>query len=217
MDEHHPNRDAADDPKANGPDDPAADLVAYLDGELERASNAAVESTISRDPAVRAEVDSLKKTWDLLDFLPRPDPSPHFTEKTLSKLDPIRKIPSGTLQTLPSNSSGQTAKTARSSTGTARMESARRSLQRRLLLAATCLLAIGVAAGAGYFGRALVVNRLLNPMDQQEQDARILTDRRLLQNLPLYRNVDDIEFLKALDQPELFGEEQSTPLNEGPK
>ena len=29
------------------------------------------------------EVDALKKTWDLLDFLPQKEPSRHFTERTL--------------------------------------------------------------------------------------------------------------------------------------
>lgn len=63
-----------------------SDLIAYLDGELDGEAARAVEARISRDPAVRAEADSLKRTWDLLDYLPRPEPSPNFTHRTLDKL-----------------------------------------------------------------------------------------------------------------------------------
>src|SRR5207248_669373 len=63
-----------------------SDLIAYLDGELEGEAARAVEARISRDPAVRAEAESLKRTWDLLDYLPRPEPAPNFTHRTLDKL-----------------------------------------------------------------------------------------------------------------------------------
>ena len=54
-----------------------ADLVAWLDGELE-------------GEAARAEADALRKTWELLDYLPRPEPSASFTHRTLSRLAPAR-------------------------------------------------------------------------------------------------------------------------------
>lgn len=63
-----------------------SDLIAYLDGELEGEAARAVEARISRDPAVRAEAETLKRTWDMLDYLPRPEPSPNFTHRTLDKL-----------------------------------------------------------------------------------------------------------------------------------
>src|SRR4051794_1130478 len=68
-----------------------ADLVAYLDGELTGEAARAVEARISLDPRVRAEAETLKRTWDLLDFLPRPEPSPSFTQRTLSKVAPVRR------------------------------------------------------------------------------------------------------------------------------
>ena len=63
-----------------------ADLIAYLDGELDGEAARAIEARISREPAVRAEAESLKRTWDMLDYLPRPEPSPSFTHRTLDKL-----------------------------------------------------------------------------------------------------------------------------------
>src|SRR4051812_16621241 len=62
-----------------------AELVAYLDGELSGDRARALEARLSLDPTARAEADALKRTWDLLDFLPRPEPSPSFTQKTLSR------------------------------------------------------------------------------------------------------------------------------------
>jgi hypothetical protein len=65
-----------------------ADLVAYLDGELSGEAAQAMEAKISLDPRMRAEAESLKKAWDLLDFLPKPpEVTSQFTERTLSRLD----------------------------------------------------------------------------------------------------------------------------------
>jgi anti-sigma factor RsiW len=63
-----------------------ADLVAYLDGELHGDAARAIEAKMSLRPDVRAEAQSLKRAWDLLDFLPRPEPTSQFTERTLSRL-----------------------------------------------------------------------------------------------------------------------------------
>lgn len=67
-----------------------ADLVAYLDGELDDEAARALEAKLSLNPAARAEADALRRTWDLLDFLPRSQPSPSFTNRTLDCLSPVR-------------------------------------------------------------------------------------------------------------------------------
>lgn len=67
-----------------------ADLVAYLDGELESADARALEAKLSLNPAARTEADTLRRTWELLDHLPRSQPSPTFTHRTLERLSPIR-------------------------------------------------------------------------------------------------------------------------------
>jgi anti-sigma factor RsiW len=66
------------------------DLVAFLDGELTGEEARAIERRLSLDPTARAEADTLRRTWDLLDFLPRPEPSASFTEKTLTRLSSVR-------------------------------------------------------------------------------------------------------------------------------
>jgi anti-sigma factor RsiW len=63
-----------------------ATLVAYLDGELNEEASQEFEARLSREPALRAEADALKKTWELLDYLPRPEPSGAFTHRTLERL-----------------------------------------------------------------------------------------------------------------------------------
>jgi anti-sigma factor RsiW len=67
-------------------EDERADLVAYLDGEMDEESAQAFEARLSREPALRSEADALKKTWELLDYLPRPEPSGGFTHRTLERL-----------------------------------------------------------------------------------------------------------------------------------
>lgn len=71
---------------ANLSEEDRATLVAYLDGELDEPATAALEAKLSRDPSLRAEADALKKTWELLDYLPRAEPSPSFTHRTLERL-----------------------------------------------------------------------------------------------------------------------------------
>jgi hypothetical protein len=65
------------------------DLIAYLDGEADPATAVRVEAEIAHDPTARAKAAALKKTFDLLDYLPKPQPSQAFTTKTLTKLDAV--------------------------------------------------------------------------------------------------------------------------------
>jgi anti-sigma factor RsiW len=191
----------------DGADGLTEEIVAFLDGELDAPANEAVGAKISLDPTARAEADALKRAWDLLDYLPRPEPSPNFTERTLSQIAPARppESPSGPA---PARSGGTRAAVLPAIP-------VRRSPGRRALAAAVWLLVAAAAGFAGYFGRARVVEHMRH-LDQQEQDARILSDRRLLRDLPNYRYVDDLAFLQALDSPDLFGDETSPPP-EGPK
>jgi anti-sigma factor RsiW len=67
-----------------------ANLVAYLDGELRGPAAAALEAKISLHPAARAEAEGLRRTWELLDHLPRPGPSLQFTQMTLERISAQR-------------------------------------------------------------------------------------------------------------------------------
>src|SRR5882724_4743238 len=67
-------------------DEDRANLVAFLDGELDEATAHALESKLSLDPLARAEADALRRTWELLDYLPKPEPSTDFTNRTLERL-----------------------------------------------------------------------------------------------------------------------------------
>src|SRR4051812_27099707 len=63
-----------------------ANLVAYLDGELDDAAAQELEAKINTEPQMRLEADTLKRTWELLDYLPKPEPSPTFTHRILERL-----------------------------------------------------------------------------------------------------------------------------------
>jgi anti-sigma factor RsiW len=71
-------------------EDEHAELVAYLDGELTDQAAHGVESRLNQDPQARAEANALKQTWDLLDYLPRPEPSPNFTTRTVERVSALR-------------------------------------------------------------------------------------------------------------------------------
>ncbi len=59
-------------------------LVAYLDGELPDPETRALATKLTQSTSARREVDALERTWELLDYLPRPQASGALTERTLS-------------------------------------------------------------------------------------------------------------------------------------
>jgi ferric-dicitrate binding protein FerR (iron transport regulator) len=150
-----------------------ADLVAYLDGELGGEAARALEAKLSLDPAARAEADALRRTWELLDFLPRSQPSLRFTHRTLERLSPLRA-----------------------------------DEQRRRHRWRTCGLGLGWAAAllaagwAGYAG----FNWLL---PREPGERQLLQDLRIIENKRLYDRIEDLDFWRALDAPDLFGDEAS--------
>lgn len=61
-----------------------ANLVALIDGELTEAEARALSTKLTQSATARREVELLKKTWDILDELPRPAVDDQFHERTLS-------------------------------------------------------------------------------------------------------------------------------------
>jgi len=164
------------------------ELVAYLDGELDPKASEAFATRLSLDPKLRAEADALQRAWDILDVLPRPQPSSTFATRTLSQVIPIPAA-SGT-QVVPYPGQAFPSAALR----------ARRPGAGFWLTSAAVVLA---AAVGGYFG-----HRALAPAPKSATPDPPLEDVTLMKNLRLYRNVDDMDYLKKLDAPELFGEEE---------
>jgi hypothetical protein len=67
-------------------------LIAYLDGELDGQAARSVELRLSRDARLRAEAESLGRTWQLLDYLPRPEPTANFASRTLERVSSLRPV-----------------------------------------------------------------------------------------------------------------------------
>jgi hypothetical protein len=64
-----------------------ANLVAYLDGELADAEARAIATKLAHSATARREVEALEKTWDLLEYLPKPKASEDFTARTLTEIE----------------------------------------------------------------------------------------------------------------------------------
>jgi anti-sigma factor RsiW len=158
-----------------------AELVAFLDGELHGEEARAIEARLGRDPALRAEADSLKRAWDLLDFLPQPEPSPSFTEKTLSRIEPA----------------GLPRRSAALPSGVSLAGSAPWG---RVALGVGWAAALLLAGWLGYRAYGWVSPR-------EPGDAELVRDLRVIENKRLYDLVDDVSFLEQLDHPDLFGDD----------
>jgi len=163
-------------------EDERAELVAFLDGELTDAEARTVEARINVEPAYRAEAQSLDRAWKMLDYLPKPEPTPQFTERTLSRIAPgpatrTRKPPPH-----PGKKGPWFWPTA----------------------AFAWLLAIFVMIGVGYAGYGRLVPR-------EPGDADLVRDLRLIENKKAFDNVEDFEFLERLAHPDLFGDDNAGP------
>jgi hypothetical protein len=60
-----------------------ANLVAYLDGELGEAEARQLVTKLTQSATARREVEKLEQTWELLEYLPRPDAPPDLASRTL--------------------------------------------------------------------------------------------------------------------------------------
>lgn len=163
-------------------DDDRDDLVAFLDGEADAATRRQVEGRLDRDPAVRAEAESLKRAWEMLDHLPQPEPSPMFTTQTLSRLSALRpSAPTISVRAAP----------APPITG------------RPWVVWAAVIL--------GAFAVGLLIGKPKSVPPLSADDPLLVKDLRVIDNLPLYAPVENFDFLLALDQPELFGSDAIGP------
>lgn len=174
---------------AGSEDAATEELVAFLDGELDPKAAESLKTKLTLDPKLRAEADALQRAWEILDVLPRPLPSPAFASRTMSQVIPAAAAPSGT-QVLPY--AGGPAPNV------AAFPAARPGPGFWLGSAALIL----AAAVGGYFG-----HKALAPAPKAVSPEPPLEDLTLMKNLRLYRNIDDMDYLKKLDAPEMFGDE----------
>ncbi|HEX3150253.1 MAG TPA: hypothetical protein VHR66_19410 [Gemmataceae bacterium] len=176
-------------PEDDMPDGATEELVAYLDGELDDKAAESFATRLTLDSKLRAEADALQRAWDILDVLPRPQPTGNFATRTLSQVLPVSLSTSGTQIFTPSGPAAATMPAmppARPATG----------------FWLTSLFVILVAGIGGYLG-----HREFAPAPKPVVPEPSLDDVPLMKNLRLYRNIDDSDYLKKLDSPDLFGDE----------
>ena len=77
-------------------DEDRDNLAAFLDGELDEKASQALEAKLNRDPEARQVVEAMRQAWSMLEYLPRPEPSPAFTHRTLERLTLALSRPTST-------------------------------------------------------------------------------------------------------------------------
>ena len=207
-----PDDDESPTVPANGIDadlvDPdEADLVAYLDGELEEGDARLIEARLALNPEVRERADAYKKTFDLLDYLPKPELPADFTTRTLTRLQPLvaaAKVGSG-LVSAQAEGSGSSPSVSGTTTDYPPLPTAPGWSRTAFFW----FLAAILAFSAGYLGHAGFRGpRTPKPPNPNQLP---LSDLQVIEQLPLYRGVDDLRFLQSLDDPELFASVVPSP------
>jgi len=172
-----------------------AELIAYLDGELDPTAAAAIEAELARDPHLRERAEAYKKSFDLLDYLPKPEPHPSFTTRTLTRLQPALESTS-----LPQGPSGSQSVVVSNSTTVFPVSPPRRSPWHKLEVA-FWLMGVAVALVLGYGTHSAARPYFWpQPKDPEPTAAEIA----MIENLPLYVGVDDLDFVIELDESNYF-------------
>lgn len=179
------------------------ELVAYLDGELDERTAHDLEQKLQADAALRREADGLKRTWELLDFLPQPEPTPTFTSRTLDKLTVLRPTTSSHAAPILTSTP---LPVAESPTRTAvRVGPAPNAWKKWVVVAVAALVLFAV----GYWAPSALSRREPKPLRPGQAEEMMAKDLRLLDNLSLYQYGDDLAFLFSLDHPDLFGDDSA--------
>ncbi|MGF1581795.1 MAG: anti-sigma factor family protein [Gemmataceae bacterium] len=157
-------------------------LVAYLDGELDELTAREIETRISLDADVRAELETLKQAWELLDHLPKSEASSNFTHRTLDRV--LEHRPISTMHMPKRVGMGKVV----------------RGVAWAMVVVLVLLVGFGVGRNVG--------KPKPKPTPEAKIEETLIRDLRVIKHKTVYEAIDDVEFLKKLDQPELFGKEK---------
>jgi len=147
-----------------------ANLVAYLDGELDQEDAHDIERVLSSNETARHDIEVLSRTWDLLDELPRPRASTQFAADTLAAI---------------------------------RVEDVGKALSDRQWYQQARRGAIVAVWAAGLAAAALL--GFLTTSRWIPTEAELLQqDFNVIYNLDVYREVEEIDFLRQLNESGLF-------------
>ena len=89
----------------------------------------------------------------------------------------------------------------------------RQTAPRRFLWAAALVAAVSTFATLGYFATAAVRPHLFHTRDKDGDEARIDVEPRVIEHLPLYAVVDDLAFVTELARPDFFGEDSAVAFD----
>jgi anti-sigma factor RsiW len=173
-----------------------AELIAYLDGELDEGAAKEMERRLNQEPELKTAAERYKRTWELLDYLPQPDPSPTFTTRTIDKMAVLRPMQASISQPM----SPIAAEPVKEIT----VPATKIAIWRWLAVAAVALLLFVFGYGiSGFSGR-----RHAQP-DEREVQEQMARDLRVLDHWNLYQYGDDVTFVETLARPDYFGEDAS--------
>ena len=178
-----------------------------------RGRSAQGRGAAGQRPRWRARAAELKKSFDMLDYLPRAEPSANFTTRTLDKLPAVKPSDS------PAAGQTKTSPIARPTRTTSQSGGVSTSMPIPLDDDPPAPARSRTVAGrAGRGDRRVRRYRILRrrPVRDHTCFLRARSSRkkrklepapRVIEHLPLYAVTDDLAFVTDLARPEYFGED----------
>ncbi|MEZ6042135.1 MAG: hypothetical protein R3C20_16650 [Planctomycetaceae bacterium] len=165
-----------------------ADLVAYLDGELEISRANGLEQRLAEDEPLRKQADQLDRAWQLLDSLEEITASGQFTNRTLESMQSISLAETETGFEPDLSATSQNEVVLRNTRSTAWSHVLARTAISFSFSFVLCFAVI----------ETVEWNRLRN---RPPDDVELLRHREMLEGLFLYDLPPNTEFLKDLPTP----------------
>lgn len=170
-----------------------AQLVAYLDGELDEQEVLQVEQWLTQSQAARRELERLQRTWDLLGVLPENKASQDFTQQTVSQM---RKLALAGQRQNAAHVTSLEIDAEADAEVEADVEAEANGSRRAAVLTLWSVL-LGLSMTCGY----LTTHRWW-----RDASRPLIDELPLLENVDRYQEASDLEFLRELRRRDALAE-----------
>ncbi len=178
-------------------------VTSYLDGEATVDEVEIAKKIIQSSPEILIEAQDIQRAWDLLDFLPVMVSTEAKTIETMAVV--LRESGSGPMALEESALHGANSVFASNSgvSNAVFQENIHLKFYKKISFLRIILMAAVIGGCLGFF--SLILCRVFDPRQTAQKSIAI----GLVDNIEILRDAKNLDFLRAIAVPELFGQPDS--------